>query len=162
MVQEYMLYGIREQVYYATKQKNNEGRTTIRRLIFNPKFAKGVVNERVYEMTSRVVAMEVRNYSDVVISGTEDSEELRNKFTDEILFILDDQQMVHQLEFSTVKKPNRVIFHDYTKFDLKAVIDNDWSSCHIGTETLVYNEITYRAIPDSSRWRRLEALAQLL
>ena len=85
-----MLYGIREQVYYATKQKNNEGRTSIRRLIFNPKFKKGVVNELVYEMTSRVVAMEVRNYSDVVISGTEDSEELRNKFTDEILFILDD------------------------------------------------------------------------
>ena len=114
------------------------------------------MNELVYSMTSRVVAMEVRNYSDVVISGTEDSEELRNKFTDEILFILDDQQMVHQLEFSAVKKPVRVVFHNYTKFDLRAVIDNDWSSCHIGTETLVYNEITYRAIPDGSKLPKKE------
>ena len=58
---------------------------------------------------------------------------------------------MHQIELNVKGSHTNVVTHNYTQFDLKAIIDNKWSTGHISTKTLVYNEITYRRIPDHNK-----------
>ena len=66
MIEEYMIRGMDSSIYYAEKNANKDGRTSIYKLDFNPKCIKSIDTKVVYELNSRLVAMELKNYQDFI------------------------------------------------------------------------------------------------
>ena len=68
MVQTDLKRGHGDSVYFATVDTSTY-LTSIRKLQFNPKFRKGIVNQLVYDLNSRIVAFEPKNYTDQIAAG---------------------------------------------------------------------------------------------
>ena len=85
----------------------------------------------VYEFHCRLVAFEANNDPSLKNHG---------------FFILDEDQTLHQIE----KSPKHDKYEctrtfDYKGYNLKEVIANDWSPCHISSQSVTYNDIVFKA-----------------
>ena len=68
MVEEYLIRDIDSTIYFAQKNANNNGRTSIHMLEFNPELKQSVVTKIIYELNSRLVAMELKTFKKQITS----------------------------------------------------------------------------------------------
>ena len=67
MIEEFLVRGLNS-VYYAQQNVNNDGRTSIFKLNFNPQLPNSIDNKSIYALSinNRLVAFELENYKDVL------------------------------------------------------------------------------------------------
>ena len=94
-----------------------------------------------YELNSRLVAFEREERYD----GQAQKEKLKGSF-----FILDENKKVHKVEKIELQDAYECTkTFDYSKHKMDALINNDWSQCHISSKAITYGEIVFQVNDDN-------------
>ena len=134
MVREFQIRGSYETIFFAEK---NLTRSSIHKLELHQTNHKKLVKSKVYELRSRLVAME------------RDNDPINFQNNTPSLYILGEDQIVSKIQ----QDPSSGSYictksYDYKEHQLTALIDLDWSQCHISGSSITYDDVTFQVNSD--------------
>ena len=137
MEPEYAVQGFKDSVFFAEK---SIGRSDIYML----KLAKSslkAVKRLIFELPAKMVAMENDNSNQNI---QQDKDHIKSA-----IFVLgNDQKLRHLQELEKDKLFVQTHVYDYTGYDMRALILNGWSQCHMNPGAITSDEFIFRANND--------------